>query len=105
MPLDWDDETKIAAKDELSRPTPQDRDRAYLIVLAGTSVGEMYKISKTEVVLGRGQAADVQVLDDGVSRRHAAIRVIDKAAQKGVIERKTAARKISRLTKSVARTA
>lgn len=30
----------------------------------------------------------------------AAIRVIDKAAQKGVIDRKTASRKISRLTKS-----
>jgi small subunit ribosomal protein S20 len=29
-----------------------------------------------------------------------AIRVIDKAAQKGVIDRKTASRKISRLTKS-----
>jgi small subunit ribosomal protein S20 len=30
-----------------------------------------------------------------------AISVIDKAAQKGVIDRKTASRKISRLTKSV----
>ncbi len=34
-----------------------------------------------------------------------AIRVIDKAAQRGVIDRKTAARKISRLTKSANRTA
>jgi small subunit ribosomal protein S20 len=34
-----------------------------------------------------------------------AVRVIDKAAQKGVIDRKSASRKISRLTKSVARTA
>jgi small subunit ribosomal protein S20 len=34
-----------------------------------------------------------------------AIQVIDKAAQKGVIDRKTASRKISRLTKSVNRTA
>jgi small subunit ribosomal protein S20 len=32
-----------------------------------------------------------------------AIEVIDKAAQKGVIDRKTASRKISRLTKSVNR--
>lgn len=35
---------------------------------------------------------------------HAAVRVIDKAAQRGVIDRKTASRKISRLTKSVNRT-
>lgn len=34
----------------------------------------------------------------------AAVRVIDKAAQRGVIDRKTASRKISRLTKSVNRT-
>jgi small subunit ribosomal protein S20 len=33
-----------------------------------------------------------------------AIQVIDKAAQKGVIDRKTASRKISRLAKSVNRT-
>jgi small subunit ribosomal protein S20 len=33
----------------------------------------------------------------------AAIRVIDKAAQKGIIDRKTASRKISRLTKSASR--
>ena len=32
-----------------------------------------------------------------------AVQVIDKAAQKGVIDRKTASRKISRLTKSVNR--
>ncbi len=32
-----------------------------------------------------------------------AIQLIDKAAQKGVIDRKTASRKISRLTKSVNR--
>ncbi len=32
-----------------------------------------------------------------------AISVIDKAAQKGVIDRKTASRKISRLTKSASR--
>jgi diguanylate cyclase (GGDEF)-like protein len=71
--LDWDDETKIAAKDELSRPTPQDRDRAYLIVLAGTSVGEMYKIVNEHTIIGRGQQADIQVVDEGISRRHAEI--------------------------------
>jgi two-component system cell cycle response regulator len=73
MPLDWDDDTKISDKDEITKPPPQDRDRAYLIVLAGNSVGEMYKIAKSETVIGRGSQADIHVVDDGISRRHAMI--------------------------------
>ncbi len=73
MPLDWDDDTKIAAKEDIQKPAIQDRDRAYLIVLAGTSVGEMYKIAKSETVIGRGSQADIHVVDDGISRRHAMI--------------------------------
>ena len=30
------------------------RDRAYLVVLAGASVGEMYKIETETTVIGRG---------------------------------------------------
>jgi diguanylate cyclase (GGDEF)-like protein len=71
--LDWDDDTKIASKDELVRPVTKDRDRAYLIVLAGASVGEMYKIASEKTVIGRGQQADIQVIDEGISRRHAEI--------------------------------
>ena len=73
MPLDWDDDTKISAKEDIQKPVIKDRDRAYLIVLAGNSVGEMYKISKTETVIGRGSQADIHVVDDGISRRHAMI--------------------------------
>jgi diguanylate cyclase (GGDEF)-like protein len=72
MSLDWDDDTKISGADEITKPV-QDRDRAYLIVLAGTSVGEMYKITKSETVIGRGSKADIHVIDDGISRRHAMI--------------------------------
>jgi diguanylate cyclase (GGDEF)-like protein len=71
--LGWDDDTKISDKDELTRPEPKDRDRAYLIVLAGTSVGEMFKIVQERTVIGRGQQSDVHVVDDGISRRHAEI--------------------------------
>src|SRR5687767_3099141 len=71
--LDWDDDTKIAAKDDLAKPVAKDRDRAYLIVLAGASVGEMYKITKDTTVIGRGTQADIHVVDDGISRRHAEI--------------------------------
>src|SRR5512143_605007 len=56
---------------------PGGRDRAYLIVLAGTNVGEMFKIGEHDLVLGRGEGADVTVIDEGVSRRHASVRLID----------------------------
>ena len=57
------------------KPGSRDRDRAYLIVLAGAAVGEMYKISKDQTVIGRGSQADIQVIDEGISRRHAAIQL------------------------------
>ena len=51
------------------------RDRAYLVVLAGASLGEMYKIEHDKTVIGRGQKAEVRLLDDGISREHAQITV------------------------------
>lgn len=47
-----------------------DKNQAYFIVLAGTNVGEMYKLEGTDLVLGRGKGADIQLLDDGISREH-----------------------------------
>jgi two-component system cell cycle response regulator len=46
---------------------------AYLVVIAGPSFGEMYKLKGNRAVLGRGDRVDIRVLDDGVSREHAAI--------------------------------
>ncbi len=79
MPLDWDDVTRVAAKEELSPKKPEDRDSAYLIVLAGSSVGEMFKITKDEMVLGRSPNADIHLVDDGISRKHAMFLVRDGA--------------------------
>jgi diguanylate cyclase (GGDEF)-like protein len=70
--VDWDDETKISPE-EVAQPGPRSRDRAYLIVLAGTAVGEMYKIVNETTTIGRSQQADIQVVDEGISRRHATI--------------------------------
>jgi diguanylate cyclase (GGDEF)-like protein len=67
--MDWDDDTKLANPDG-TRAAPT-RDRAYLIVLAGLSVGEMFKIEQESTIIGRGTQVDIQVLDDGISRRHA----------------------------------
>ncbi|MEO6950680.1 MAG: GGDEF domain-containing protein [Polyangia bacterium] len=72
---EFDDETKVADGHDVAKPGSRDRDRAYLIVLAGAAVGEMYKIGKTETTIGRGSQADIQVIDEGISRRHAAIRL------------------------------
>ena len=49
------------------------RDRAYLVVLAGASVGEMYKVEGDKTIIGRGQKAQVRLLDDGISREHAQV--------------------------------
>src|SRR5262249_34110989 len=54
---------------------PGARDRPCLIVIRGLNVGEMYKLARAEQVIGRGQGADVEILDDGISRRHAAVTI------------------------------
>jgi len=54
-----------------SAPEGGKRDRAYLVVLAGASVGEMYKIETETTIIGRGQRAHIRLLDDGISREHA----------------------------------
>ena len=57
------------------------RDRAYLIVLQGSNVGEMHRLEGGESVLGRGTAATIRLGDDGVSRRHARIVVENNAVR------------------------
>jgi len=52
---------------------------AYLVVMAGSNVGEMYKLEKDQLVIGRGDKADLRLLDDGISRDHA--RVVKDGAQ------------------------
>src|SRR5262245_35472960 len=53
------------------------RDRAYLVVLAGASVGEMYKVEGNTVIIGRGQKAQIRLFDDGISREHAQLVIED----------------------------
>jgi diguanylate cyclase (GGDEF)-like protein len=43
----------------------------YLVVLAGSNVGEMYKIEKERTVMGRGDRVDIRLVDEGISREHA----------------------------------
>lgn len=69
--MDWDDTTNVANPDRIAADAGN-RDKAYLIVLAGSNVGEMHKVGR-ETTLGRGVTADVRLVDDGVSRLHCRI--------------------------------
>jgi two-component system cell cycle response regulator len=65
-----DDRTAIG---NVKIPVSTRRDRAHLIVLAGESLGQMYRVDRSETVIGRASDADIRVQDDGVSRRHSKI--------------------------------
>jgi len=69
----WDDVTRVEEKPPGSVNAPSKRDCACLIVLAGSAMGEMYKLTREKTVIGRGQKAQVRMIDDGVSREHCEI--------------------------------
>ncbi len=50
---------------------------AYLVVLAGSNVGETHRLEGGDLVMGRGMNANIRLRDDGVSRRHAKLLVRD----------------------------
>ena len=54
-----------------AQPVEEDKPKPYLLVLAGTSVGEMHRIAKEKTVMGRGDKVDVRLVDEGISREHA----------------------------------
>jgi diguanylate cyclase (GGDEF)-like protein len=49
--------------------------RPYLIVIGGAQVGELYKLSESRTVVGRGASANIRIVDDGISREHLELRV------------------------------
>ena len=62
----------------LSSPSQK---HAYLLVLAGPEFGAIFPLaSGRALVLGRREDADIQIRDDGVSRRHASIQVEGQGA-------------------------
>lgn len=59
-----------------NEPPPKqrkDQRRAHLIVLSGTNVGQVFELPKDRIALGRDDKADIQIMDAGISRRHAVI--------------------------------
>lgn len=71
FPMDWDDVTDVAHPERIAQEEVR-RDKAYLIVLAGSHVGEMHRLKRI-TTLGRSPTADVRIVDDGVSRLHCQI--------------------------------
>jgi diguanylate cyclase (GGDEF)-like protein len=80
LSTDWDEETSITEQAEVETPKVVDEaERAFLIVLVGGTVGEMFKLPDGPAVIGRSRKCDVSLQDDGVSREHAKIITIGDA--------------------------
>jgi diguanylate cyclase (GGDEF)-like protein len=71
-----DDETLVGDRSLLGKAIGGADSRAYLIVIAGPGVGQMFRVGDATVV-GRGETADVRIFDDEISRAHARIEVTD----------------------------
>jgi two-component system cell cycle response regulator len=68
--VSWDDITHVKGPPASVVKLEPKRDQAYLIVLAGSSMGEMFKIGRVRTVIGRGPRVDIRMLDEGISREH-----------------------------------
>ena len=49
---------------------------ACLLVISGKAIGKMFRLSKPEMLVGRGGEADIILNDDAISRRHARIETL-----------------------------
>ncbi|MEM9188288.1 MAG: GGDEF domain-containing protein [Myxococcota bacterium] len=68
FPDDQEEVTAIVSAKRLTDTT--DRTRAFVIVIAGASVGEMHPVDQA-LTVGRSQRVDLSIHDEGASRRHA----------------------------------
>jgi len=68
MDDDYEDKTITARNQVLLGDL--EHTNAYLVLLAGGNVGEMFRLSGTQI-LGRSHNVDLRILGDGTSRKHA----------------------------------
>jgi len=72
---DWDEETTSAGVDiEELASGGESKKRPCVTVLTGIATGKMFKLPRGNTVLGRAPNAEIQLVDDGVSRHHAQLR-------------------------------
>lgn len=54
--------------------------KPYLIVLAGKNMAQQYLLDDSEIVIGRGNQADIVLDDEKISRRHVRIALVNNEA-------------------------
>ncbi|MEO8841800.1 MAG: GGDEF domain-containing protein [Kofleriaceae bacterium] len=72
MTDEWDEDTGATDIDELQPPSTQRR--ACLTCLTGTMSGQLFRVTKGQLVIGRSPHVELRLDDDGISRNHARIR-------------------------------
>ncbi|MEO6774093.1 MAG: GGDEF domain-containing protein [Kofleriaceae bacterium] len=73
MTDEWDEDTGTTDFEELPSSGGTHR-RACLTILTGTLSGQLFKVSKGQLTIGRSPHAELRLDDDGISRNHARIR-------------------------------
>lgn len=67
------EDTGIYTPAALGAASPEEARRAALICISGRSIGQMFLLSRDELVVGRAPECDVFLDDEGVSRHHAKV--------------------------------
>ena len=61
------------------RKRAQGKKRAFVVVLSGDRMGEMFPLGEDRTTIGRGLQTDVRINDEGISRTHALVEADDGA--------------------------
>lgn len=61
------------------RKRAQGKKRAFVVVLSGDRMGEMFPLGDDRTTIGRGLQTDVRINDEGISRTHALVEADDGA--------------------------
>jgi two-component system, cell cycle response regulator len=71
-----DDRTVLSRPSEVLGVTHDRRESACFIVIAGTAVGEVFRLHDGEAIIGRAAGVHIHLEDEGISRRHARVRQV-----------------------------
>jgi len=73
---EWDEDTSATDHEEIQRKLADTTDarRACLTILTGSLSGQLFKVKKGTLTIGRSPHVELRLEDDGISRNHARIR-------------------------------